>query len=214
MKYKGIIFDLDGTLIDTLGDIAASMNKALEKHGFPVLEPEAYREKVGWGIYRLASLCLPPDKKEMADIVAQDAIDFYSKEPLVFTKPYPGILELVSEIRQKNIRTAVLTNKPDPTTQIIISNLFPPSSFNFVAGEIKGRPRKPDPSCVYELLVKMNLTPADVIFLGDSEVDMETAVNAGCFPVGVDWGYRSLETVKKAGARLIIKKPEEVLAFF
>jgi phosphoglycolate phosphatase len=214
MKYKGVIFDLDGTLIDTLGDIAANMNKALEKHGFPVLETEAYREKVGWGIVRLASLCLPPDKKEMTDKVAQDAVKFYGEEPYTLTKPYPGIIDLVSELKQKNIKTAVLTNKPDPTTQIIIANLFPPHSFNFAAGEVKGKPRKPDPACVHELLAKMNLNAADVIFLGDSEVDIETAVNSGCFPVGVEWGYRSIKTIKEAGAKHIIKKPGELLAFF
>jgi phosphoglycolate phosphatase len=213
MKHKGVIFDLDGTLIDTLGDIAANMNKALKKHGFPVLETEAYRDKVGWGIVRLAALCLPPDKAEMADEVAKDATDFYREVPLTFTKPYPGILDLVSQIKQKNIQTAVLTNKPDATTQTIISTLFPPSSFDFVIGEIKGKPRKPDPACVRELLVKMNLTPADVIFLGDSEVDMETAVNSGCFPIGVTWGYRSVKTIEEAGAKHIINKPEELLNF-
>ena len=211
MKHKGVIFDLDGTLIDTLGDIAASMNKALETHGFPALEIDAYREKVGWGIRRLAALCLTENNKEASDTVAETATRFYSEAPLVFTKAYPGIPELVSELRQRKIKTAVLTNKPDPTAQLVVAGIFPQGSFYSVKGEIFGRPRKPDPACVWDLLVEMNLNPGDVIFAGDSEVDIETAVSSGCFPLGVSWGYRSRETITKAGARWIIDKPEELL---
>ena len=226
MKYKGVIFDLDGTLIDTLGDIAASMNKALEKHGFPALETGAYRDKVGWGIRRLASLCIQEgckiDGRELdnsalesleqkATLVAEDSIRFYCDKPLIFTKAYPGIPELIAELRQRKMKTAVLTNKPNPTAQIVVAGLFPQGSFNFVKGEIFGRPRKPDPACVWDILVDMGLSPADIIFAGDSEVDIETAVSSGCFPLGVSWGYRSRETIIKAGARHIIEKPEELL---
>ena len=214
MKHKGVIFDLDGTLIDTLGDIAASMNKALELHGFPVVEIEAYRERVGWGIRRLASLCLSENNQEAADKVAETAVKFYSEAPLVFTKAYPGIPELVSELRQRKIKTAVLTNKPDPTAQLVVAGIFPQGSFYSVKGEIFGRPRKPDPACVWDLVVEMNLSPGDIIFAGDSEIDIETAVSSGCFPLGVSWGYRSRETIIKAGARHIIDKPEELLKFF
>jgi len=211
MKHKGVIFDLDGTLVDTLGDIAANMNRALEKHGFPVLETGAYRERVGWGMRRLAALCLPADCIGEAQAVADDATEFYANAPLVFTKPYPGIPELVAQLRQKKIRTAVLTNKPDSAAQAVVAGLFPAGSFDFVRGEITGRPRKPDPSCVWELLVEMDLQPAEVIFAGDSEVDIETAVSSGCFPLGVSWGYRSRETIMQAGARRIIDKPGEFL---
>ncbi|MDR0312530.1 MAG: HAD family hydrolase [Treponema sp.] len=213
MKHKGVIFDLDGTLIDTLEDIAASMNRALEKHGLPLVKTEEYRDKVGWGIRRLAFLCLPEDirNEERASLVADDAIQFYSAAPLVYTKPYPGILELVAQLPRKKIKTAVLTNKPDPTTQLVVAGLFPQGTFNIVQGEVRGRPRKPDPACVWDLLVELNLNPADVVFVGDSEVDIETAVTSGCFPLGVSWGYRSRDTILKAGARQIIDKPEELL---
>ena len=221
MKRKGVIFDLDGTLVDTLGDIAACMNKALEKHGFPVLETASYRDKVGWGIRRLASLCLedclrinsnnPESPEKSSALLAEDAMAFYSQAPLVFTKPYPGILELVAELKQKKIKTAVLTNKPNPITQLVVAGLFPDTSFNLVQGEVFGQPRKPDPASVWELLVEMDMNPADVIFVGDSEVDIETAVSSGCFPLGVSWGYRSRETIINAGARHIIDRPEEIL---
>ena len=222
MKHKGVIFDLDGTLIDTLGDIAGSMNRALTKHGFPILEKEAYREKVGWGIRKLAYLCIlasgrfdeklqNEELKKTADAVANDAVQFYSEVPLVYTKPYPGILDLVSQLRQKKIKTAVLTNKPDPTAQLVVAGLFPPGSFSIVRGEIFGKPRKPDPACVWDIAVELDLTPAEIIFVGDSEVDIETAVASGCFPLGVSWGYRSRETILKAGARQIIDKPGELI---
>ena len=216
MKHKGVIFDLDGTLIDTLPDIAASMNKALEKNGFPVLETEAYREKVGWGIRALAGLCIPDadsldNSAEIINRVADDAVEFYSEAPLVYTKPYPGINELVSMLYSKRIKTAVLTNKPDSAARLIIQGLFPENYFGFIKGEIRGKPRKPDPACVWDLLVEMNLTPSEIIFAGDSEVDMETAVSSGCFPLGVSWGYRTREIILKAGARSIINRPDELL---
>ena len=213
MKHKGVIFDLDGTLVDTLGDIAASMNRALNLRGFPEHAAEDYRDKVGWGIKRLAYLILPEEARQEETVaqVAADASRFYAEVPLVYSRPYPGIPELVAVLRQKKIKTAVLTNKPDPTAQKVIAGLFPAFSFNCVQGEISGKPRKPDPTCVWDLLVDLDLTPANVVFIGDSEVDMEIAAASGCYALGVSWGYRSRETIANAGARRIIEKPEELL---
>ena len=214
LKHKGVIFDLDGTLVDTLGDIAASMNRALELNGYPLLQTEDYRDKVGSGIRRLAYLALPAPARseELAELVAADAARFYAETPLAFSRVYPGINELIALLRQRKIKTAVLTNKPDPAAQKVIAGLFPAGSFDLVQGEILGQPRKPDPTCVWELLVELELTPASIIFVGDSEVDMETATAAGCYPLGVKWGYRSIETIIMAGARSVIEKPEEILA--
>jgi len=216
MRHKGIIFDLDGTLVDTLGDVAASMNRGMKLHGFPEHQTEEYRDKVGWGIKRLAFLALPEEARneETAAKVAADASRFYAEVPLVYSRPYPGISELVGALKQKKIKTAVLTNKPDHVAQLVIDGLFPRDYFNIVRGETSGRPRKPDPACVWDLLVEFGLNPSDVIFAGDSEVDMETALAAGCFPLGVSWGYRPRETIDKAGARRIIEKPEEMLELF
>jgi len=215
-KYKGVIFDLDGTLVDTLGDVAASMNRALKFHGFPELAVEQYRDKVGWGIKRLAFLALPEEvrREETAALVSADASRFYAEIPLVHSRPYPGIPEFISFLKQKKIKTAVLTNKPDPVAQKVIAGLFTQGAFSCVQGEISGKPRKPDPACVWELLMELDLTPSDIIFIGDSEVDMETALAAGCFPVGVSWGYRPRETIAGAGARRIIEKPEQLQEFF
>jgi len=215
-RYKGVIFDLDGTLVDTLEDIGANMNKALKLRGYPELGTREYQDKVGWGIKRLAFLSLPEEarQEETVSLVAADASLFYAENPLVHSRIYPGINYLITALTQKKIKTAVLTNKPDPVAQKVIAGLFPASSFSIVQGETGGKPRKPDPACVWDLLVEFDLTPATVLFIGDSEIDMETAVAAGCFPMGVSWGYRPRETIISAGARHILEKPEELLDFF
>ena len=148
IKYKGIIFDLDGTLVDTLEDIAVSMNRALKLRGFPELAAEEYRGKIGWGIRRLAFLSLPEEarKEETAILVAQEASRFYAENPLSFSRPYPGIPEIVSELGRKKIKLAVLTNKPDAPAQKVINGLFPELSFASVHGETIASPRKPDPT--------------------------------------------------------------------
>ena len=213
MKHRAVIFDLDGTLVNTLDDIAACMNRALGLRGFPELPAGEYREKVGWGIKRLAFLSVPEEAREerIAAQVAADASLFYAEAPLAHSLPYPGICGLVAVLKQMKVKTAVLTNKPDIVTQKVIAGLFAPLSFDNVRGENAGSPRKPDPACVWDLVVELGLTPADCIFAGDSEIDMETAVSSGCFPLGVSWGFRSREIILKAGARRIIDRPEELL---
>jgi phosphoglycolate phosphatase len=214
MKFKGVIFDLDGTLVDTLGDIGSSMNRALGEKGFPLRRAEEYREMVGWGIVRLASLALPENKRneETAKELAAEAARYYAETPLAVSKPYPGIREVVAELKRRKIKTAVLTNKPDPVAQLVIAGLFPPGSFDVVLGERKGSKRKPDPSSVWEILLELGLSPRDTIFMGDSEIDMETALAAECHALAVSWGYRPKELLLKAGAQRIIDKPEELLS--
>ena len=212
-KYKGVIFDLDGTLVDTLADIAAAMNSALKRRGFPELPVEDYREKVGWGIRRLAFLALPEAARsqETAELLAVDAAGFYASSPLANSRPYPGIPELINALVAKKIKNVVLTNKPDLVAQKVIDGLFPPASFDIVRGESAERARKPDPACVWELLVELDLIPASVIFAGDSEIDMETALSSGCYALGVGWGYRSRQVIMNAGAKRIIERPQELL---
>ena len=127
---------------------------------------------------------------------------------------YPGIFELISALKEKKIKLAVLTNKPDASARKVITELFPPGSFNIIRGEMYDKPAKPDPSCVWELLVELDLTPSDVIFVGDSATDMECAVLSGCFPLGVSWGYSVPEMLEKYGAKKIIDKPLDLLDFF
>jgi phosphoglycolate phosphatase len=215
--YTCVIFDLDGTLVDTLADIAVSMNKALDIHGFPQAPEAEYLQKVGWGIHRLAFLALPPEAREREDagdltrLIAQDATRFYADQPLVYSKPYPGMRELVMELRQRQIKTAVLSNKPDPVARLVVEGLFP-GMFSSIRGEREGIPRKPDPASAWGLLSDLGCVPGETVLLGDSEVDMETAHNAGCRAVAVSWGFRSRDVLEQAGPDRIIDRPKKLLS--
>jgi phosphoglycolate phosphatase len=213
VKYRCVLFDLDGTLVDTIDDIALSMNRALESQGFPAREPAEYPALVGRGIRNLARDCLPPGERteENTGRVTEAAARFYAEKPVVRSRPYPGIPGLLAGLSQLKIRCAVLSNKPDAVARLVIGRLFPPDSFDLVQGEIPGVPRKPDPGAAWDILVSLGCTPRETIFMGDSEVDMETARNIGCFPLGVSWGFRPVETLEKAGAARIIQNPEELL---
>ena len=219
-KYRCIIFDCDGTLLDTLEDIAATMNRALLLHGFPQVPVEKYRDMVGWGIYRLATLALPEEAR--TDINIQTVGDCAAKllaelpEEKSKTVPYPGISELLMELsnykdsRSKKIALAVLSNKTDSALRRTIGKSFPGITFDAVYGLRPGIPAKPDPSMVWELLTEIDNLPQDTIFVGDSEIDIETARNANCYPLGVSWGFRTRSVLEAAGAARIIDKPEEL----
>ena len=212
MKYRCVIFDCDGTLIDTLEDIAGSMNQALVLRGFPPVPVEQYRTMVGWGMVNLATLALPEDSRspEIIQDAAAEATRLYFEQPLIQSKPYPGIRELVLELKAKKIKTAVLSNKPDPVLRLVIEGSFPPGTFDIIRGERPGEGRKPDPNLVWELLAVIDRAPRDTLLAGDSEIDMETARNAGCFPLGVSWGFRPRATLEAAGAACIIDRPEQL----
>ncbi|MDR0624376.1 MAG: HAD family hydrolase [Treponema sp.] len=217
MKYNCVIFDLDGTLVDTIGDIAGSMNKSLVFYGFPPVPVDRYPAMVGWGIKKLARLALAESVTEAeaeknAEKVAAAAARFYGEAPLVHSKPYPGIPETVAELARKKVSMAVISNKPDTTARLVVEGLFPGHPFHAIRGEIPGFPRKPDPAAVWELLVQMDRTPRETVFTGDSEIDMETARRAGCFALGVSWGYRPRHLIEQAGAGLIIDDPGEIPA--
>ncbi|MDR3144877.1 MAG: HAD family hydrolase [Treponema sp.] len=213
MKFNCVIFDLDGTLVDTLRDIAASMNRALESRGFPPVPPEQYAGMVGWGIKRLAFLALPPEARneQNAEPLAAAAARFYAENPLVYSRPYPEIPRLVEELKRLKVKTAVLTNKPDPVARLVIDGLFPAGSFDVVLGEKPGLPKKPDPSSVWDILMRLDGTPRNTVFAGDSEIDMETARAAECHALGVSWGFRPRAVLEQAGAERIIDTPGEIL---
>jgi phosphoglycolate phosphatase len=213
MRFKCVIFDLDGTLADTLGDIADSMNRALESRGFPPVETARYTDLVGGGIRRLTFLTLPPAARDQGTVeaVAVQAAAFYAEKPLVYTQAYPGIPEMAAELKRLKVRTAVLTNKPDPVARQVADGLFPPLTFDIVQGDAPGIQRKPDPAAAWDIILALGATPRETIFAGDSEVDMQTALAADCHALGVSWGYRSRRVLEEAGAERIIDRPEELL---
>ena len=215
MKYKCIIFDCDGTLVDTVVDIAIAMNRSLTSHGFPDLPLEKYRNMVSWGIVRLTAMALPEKARTKKNI---QSIAIYARQFMInqtqeqsLAKPYPGIKELVMELSmQKKIFTAVLSNKDNAALLRLMNDLFGLNAFDVVCGLQPGIAPKPDPSATWEILAEVNKNPHDTIFLGDSEIDMATARNAGCYPLGASWGFRSRAALEKAGAAQIIDKPNEI----
>jgi phosphoglycolate phosphatase len=215
MKRSCVIFDCDGTLVDTLEDIAFAANQALALYGFPPHPTALYSDMVGRGIVRLATQIVPEEARtgEMIQKIAADTGRIYFENLLAASKPYPGIRELVAELKAKKIKLAVLSNKPDSVLRLVIEGLFPAGTFDAVCGERPGGARKPDPSLVWDLLVELDRDTAHTIFVGDSEVDMETARNAGCYPLGVSWGFRPCSILEAAGAANIIDRPEELWPF-
>jgi phosphoglycolate phosphatase len=212
MRVKCIIFDLDGTLVDTLGDIAASTNHALEAGRFPTLSRETYALIVGNGLKNLVTRTLPPSARDerTEDTIYNNAINYYRDHPTDLSRPYPGIPEMLAELRGKKVKTAVLSNKPDVITQIIIGKLFFPNTFDLVLGERPGTPRKPDPTSTWELITELDTSPRETLFVGDSEVDIATARAAECSFLGVSWGFRGRPALEAAGADRIIDNPAEL----
>ncbi|MDR0389102.1 MAG: HAD family hydrolase [Spirochaetaceae bacterium] len=213
MKFKTIVFDLDGTIVDTMGDIGRAVNYGLGMHGFREYAVEELYPLVGWGWRDLCTRCLPPERRD--DETVQKLYDtssaYYGAHPADFSKPYPGIPELIAGLRQKKMQTAVLSNKLHVLTLKVVGALFPPGSFDLVFGEREGVPRKPDPQALWDMLLEFDSSPRQTIFVGDSESDIETAGAAGCHSVGVLWGFRERQVLEDAGADRIVSLPEEIL---
>ncbi|MDR0403322.1 MAG: HAD family hydrolase [Treponema sp.] len=214
-SFRCAIFDLDGTLVDTVQDLASVLNRVIQERGFDPAPMECFIKMQGKTIEAQVSAMLPPEERndKFVEELAAEARKFYEEEPPNLGKPYRGIQELLSALGRKKIKRAVLTNKPDRIANREIGLFFPAGSFDMVSGIRPGFPHKPDPASVWELLVELDASPRNTILIGDSEIDMQTAAAAGCFAVGVSWGYRDAAALKNAGAMCIINKPLELLEF-
>jgi phosphoglycolate phosphatase len=214
-SLKAVIFDLDGTLLDTIEDIADSMNRVLVDHGYPVHDPEDYRRFVGEGLEAMVSLALPgPERKGTIVSSCLAAMrKIYAGNYAHKTRPYKGIKELLAELAKRKIGSAVLSNKFDQFTKLMISEYFPTHHFDAVLGARPNVPHKPDPTSALEIARQLQVLPQEIVFVGDSGIDMRTALNAGMFPAGALWGYRSAEELKTDGARILLGKPEELLSY-
>jgi phosphoglycolate phosphatase len=211
---KAVIFDLDGTLVDSIADLCNSSNFALKKYGFPQHELYKYNYFVGNGMTNLIERVIPKEalNKETFQKVYDAFIEHYSSNYLVNTAPFDGIKESLKTLKENGIKLAVLSNKKDEFTKRIAKVLFG-DLFDIVSGKKEGNPLKPDPASTLDILNRFGVSPSECAFLGDSGVDMETAVNSGCLPVGVLWGLRASEELKNCGAKHLIHNPTEIASF-
>ena len=214
-RFDAAIFDLDGTLVDTLADIAAAMNAVLAARGFPVHPTEDYPKYVGDGALVLAQRTLPPgprDDEALARECAHDYARQYARLGHTHGRPYDGIPELLHDLRRRGLDLAVLSNKPHPLTVSCVETFFPAHLFHVIHGQRPEVPRKPDPAGVLEILGLLECPAARCLYVGDTATDMETAAAAGLVSVGVTWGFQSFEALQAAGARHLARHPEDVLA--
>lgn len=212
MGPRAVIFDLDGTLLDTLEDIADSLNRVFGDHGLPGHPVDAYRYFVGSGAEELAERALPEGERtpeRISEMVTGFRAE-YSSGWNVKTRPYPGVEEMLERLRGDNIPTAILSNKPDDFTRLAVEYYFPGYPFAAVIGQREGVPIKPDPAGAEEIARIFGIPAGEIVFLGDTGVDMETARRAGNFPVGVNWGFRPEAELREHGAGVIIGRPGEL----
>lgn len=215
IPFKAVLFDLDGTLLNTLDDIADSMNSILIKSGYPAHPVDSYKKFVGDGMENLIKRVLPGafHKPEIIEDLVGQMKEEYSKRQDIKTRPYPGIRELLENLTRQNIRLSILSNKPDEMTKSVVSHYFPEKPFDIVMGQKDGSPQKPDPFGALEIADFLQINPKEFLYLGDTDTDMKTAASAGMYPVGVLWGFRSYEELKANGAKLLIKTPMELMKF-
>ena len=210
---KLVIFDLDGTLLNTIADLAAATNQALRYYGYPVHETEAYRFFVGNGINKLFERALPEEERTEENIrkIRSRFVPYYDEHNADLSRPYPGIPELLKTLQQKGIGMAVASNKYQAATRKLIAHYFPGIHFVEVLGQREGIPAKPDPSIVNEIMVRAGVGREDTLYAGDSVVDMQTAHRAGVTAVGVAWGFRPRAELEALHPAHIIEKAEELL---
>lgn len=209
---KLVIFDLDGTLLDTVADLANATNQALTRCGFPTHKVEAYYQFVGNGINKLFARALPDEARTEENIlrIRSFFIPYYNEHNADDSCPYPGIVSLLQELQNKGILVAVASNKYQQATEKLVRHFFPTISFAAVLGQREGVPIKPNPTIVNDILKVTGIMQSDTLYIGDSGVDMQTALNAGIESVGVTWGFRSEEELREHKAVHIIHRAEEI----
>ncbi|MBR2460452.1 MAG: HAD family hydrolase [Clostridia bacterium] len=210
---KALIFDLDGTLADTIDDIGWSVNRMLSSHGFPTLEREDHIAHINNGAFQLIRRSLPEDMREDVEFIRSSLAEYeaeYSGHYIVATSLYPGIKDILSKLHRMGIKLSVLSNKQDRYVKDIIKALLPEIPFCSVQGQGE-LPTKPDPTSALTIAQAMRISPREIAFVGDSPVDIQTARNAGMLPVGVSWGYRPRAQLIAEGAFLTVDSAEELI---
>ena len=213
MRPKAIIFDFDGTLLDTIDDLADSMNLTLAERGMPEHSTYSYRYFVGDGMENLARRAAPAGTPPAAvRELVQRMGEIYAGGWANKTRPYPGIPPLLEELRRRGLPLSVLSNKPDSLTGIMAAHYFGDAPFAVVLGAREGLPKKPDPAGALEIARLLAVPPKEFLYLGDTNTDMRTGRSAGMRAIGVSWGFRPAEELTAAGAEAIIDSPIEALS--
>lgn len=210
---RAVLFDLDGTLLDTLEDIGRAANRVLSANGYPIHSLEAYKQFVGEGAAVLFQRALPEGSRDGAPLercISQFRED-YGTAWNIATKPYPGIPGLLDSLTARGIRMSVLSNKPHTITLACVQGLLSPWDFDLVFGYREGLPKKPDPSGALAIAAHAGIPPEEFLYLGDTGTDMDTARAAGMKPIGVLWGFRSRQELLTHGAGTLLSHPGDLL---
>ena len=211
--YRAAIFDLDGTLVNSLDDLADSANAMLSSYGFPTHPVDPYRYFVGNGSRKLIERCLPKEQGSDPALVDEALArykEIYAQHTQDRTRPYDGIQDMLDELQRRHIPLGICTNKHQSAAEDIVNAMFPSGTFQSIMGDQPSLPRKPDPKKVLMIAEKFGVGPSAVAYFGDTSVDMDTAKNAGFFPVGVLWGFRPKEELVEHGAKVLLEKPMEL----
>ena len=208
--YKCVIFDLDGTLLDTLEDLADAGNYALRQLGYPQHEIEKYKYFVGNGIPKLIERILPENSDSVVHSKARDLFsEYYTAHSMDKTRPYPGVSDLLAELKANGIKAGVASNKDHDFSEVLVRNYFG-DMIQAVCGRKDGSPKKPDPFSVNYIIESLKVNKYESLYVGDSNVDMETAANAGLTSCGVLWGFRTEKELRESGAQFIVNDPVEL----
>ena len=212
ISMKAVLFDLDGTLTNTIDDIADSMNHALRLYALPEHPVDDYKYMVGDGARKLAERAVA-GRPEFFQNVYEAYMKQYANHNAVKTRAYDGTTELLENLIARNIRICVLSNKPHSDTVTVVRHYFPTIEFDAVQGQVEGVPVKPDPQGALILSEKLGIKPSDFAYLGDTSVDMRCAISAGMHPFGALWGFRTAEELLQSGAEALLKEPLDLLKY-
>lgn len=211
-RFSYVIFDLDGTVLDTLDDLANSVNWICTKHGWPTHERDAYKYFVGNGMVKLLERATPEQAKQPGvwEQVQEEFHTYYGQHKADNTKPYAGMEQVLNRLKEAGVSVAVLTNKPHTAAQSIMEQYYP-GVFPVVQGALPQIPVKPDPTLLKRLMEHMGANPERTLFVGDSNVDIQTAKNGGISSCGVLWGFRTRQELEEEGAQFIAQNPNDLL---
>ena len=217
MGYRGILFDLDGTLLDTLADIGFYINRTLSRYGYPLFPLDKVNTIVGWGLNKALYKALPAgvgDDDACLSKMTKELIADYNSNPVIKTRPYPGIIKLLDELKRRGIVLGIFSNKSHPVTLQVVDKTMGLSRFAAVLGSDAGFPRKPEPDGANEVIRRMGLPKSEILYIGDTIMDHETAQNAGLYDITVTWGFRTRKQLEEQGITRFVESVDEILKYF